>query len=324
MSDVDIVLIGRNEAQRLPAALAAAKRSGARLVYVDSGSSDGSPEIAQEMGAEVVRLDMSRPFTAARARNAGAAALHDPAPYLQFVDTDCVLAPGWIETAKDFLAQHQRHALVTGWAREEQPDHSVFNRLIDWEWRAPAGPIDACSGNLMVRRSSFDAVGGFDRGFIASEEEDLCARLASDGWALERLPEEMVTHDAGMTRLSEWWRRTERAGHGLAQLGAKHPGRRHTERWRAWLYGLALPVATLVLAVLWWPLVILPPAIYGRSWLSGYRTLRNTGTRPADARAFATLFTLAKAPVLVGMLRFYFRSMLRRDMRLIEYRKDRA
>ena len=41
------------------------------VVYVDSGSSDGSVGLARSMGAEVVELDLSLPFTAARARNAG-------------------------------------------------------------------------------------------------------------------------------------------------------------------------------------------------------------------------------------------------------------
>ena len=44
---------------------------GASVVYVDSGSTDGSVDLARDLGADVVELDLSSPFTAARARNAG-------------------------------------------------------------------------------------------------------------------------------------------------------------------------------------------------------------------------------------------------------------
>ena len=46
--------------------------TGGPVVYVDSGSTDGSDAVrARESGADVIELDMSIPFTAARARNAG-------------------------------------------------------------------------------------------------------------------------------------------------------------------------------------------------------------------------------------------------------------
>ncbi|MCE0505422.1 glycosyltransferase family 2 protein [Roseivivax sp. GX 12232] len=320
MSALDIVLIGRNEARRLPATLAAAKATGARMVYVDSGSTDGSPALAEAAGARVVPLDPDRPFTAARARNAGAAALEDPAPLLMFLDGDCLLVPGWTEAAREFLAAHPGHALITGWAREEAPEASIYNRLIDWEWRAPAGRITSCTGNLMLRRAAFDAVGGFDPMLIASEEEDLCLRLLAKGHALERLPREMVTHDAGMTRLSEWWRRTERAGHGLAQLAAKHPGARRAERLRAWVYGGALPLVFLAGLLVAPPLALLPPLAWGLSTWRGYRSLRSDGVPPEDARGFAALFTLAKLPGLQGMLRYHLRRATGRRLGLIEYR----
>ena len=64
---IDAVVIGRNEGARLTACLASLEGQVRRLVYVDSGSTDGSAEAARLAGAEVVDLDMSRPFTAARA-----------------------------------------------------------------------------------------------------------------------------------------------------------------------------------------------------------------------------------------------------------------
>jgi hypothetical protein len=70
------------------------------VVYVDSGSTDGSPARAAAAGAQVVALDMAQPFTAARARNAGLAALAaDPPDLVLMIDGDCTLQPGFLPAA---------------------------------------------------------------------------------------------------------------------------------------------------------------------------------------------------------------------------------
>jgi glycosyltransferase involved in cell wall biosynthesis len=66
-----LVAIGRNEGERLRRCLISAQGVYDHVVYVDSGSSDDSVALAESFGAVVVVLDTARPFTAARARNAG-------------------------------------------------------------------------------------------------------------------------------------------------------------------------------------------------------------------------------------------------------------
>ena len=88
-----VVAIGRNEGERLQNCVASLS-SAVAVVYVDSGSTDGSAQWARNHGAEVVDLDTSVPFTAARARNVGFRRLKEIAPdlaYVQFVDGDCQL-----------------------------------------------------------------------------------------------------------------------------------------------------------------------------------------------------------------------------------------
>lgn len=89
------VIIGRNEGARLVACLQSLSSGVYPLIYVDSGSTDGSVAAATAMGAMVVALDVSVPFTAARARNAGfARLLEEGAPeFVQFVDGDCRVQP---------------------------------------------------------------------------------------------------------------------------------------------------------------------------------------------------------------------------------------
>src|ERR1700732_2176195 len=96
-----LVVIGRNEGERLARCLASVRVISKR-VYVDSGSTDGSVALAQKEGVKVVELPVPPHFTAARARNTGLAHLLTDDPDLEFVqmvDGDCELQPGWIEGA---------------------------------------------------------------------------------------------------------------------------------------------------------------------------------------------------------------------------------
>ena len=136
------------------------------MVYVDSGSTDGSVALARSMGAEVVELDLSIPFTAARARNAGFERLEQVAPgidLVQFIDGDCDVAPGWLERAADAMAGRPKVAVVAGRRRERHPDRTLYNRLADLEWDSPIGEADGCGGDAMVRASAFSARGATTR-----------------------------------------------------------------------------------------------------------------------------------------------------------------
>ena len=60
--DVGVVVIGRNEGERLRRCLVSVRSQADRVVYVDSGSSDGSPHVAAALGVEVVQLDPTIPL----------------------------------------------------------------------------------------------------------------------------------------------------------------------------------------------------------------------------------------------------------------------
>ena len=69
---IGVVVIGRNEGERLRRCLQSVSGSAGKVVYVDSGSTDGSVTMARGMNVAIVELDLHIPFTAARARNEGA------------------------------------------------------------------------------------------------------------------------------------------------------------------------------------------------------------------------------------------------------------
>ena len=195
---------------------------------MDSGSTDGSLQAAERLGAVPYALTPDRPFNAARARNAGAKRLAEAAPgvaFIQFVDGDCILAPDWIEKARAFLLADPQAGIVCGRRRERFPRHSVYNRFMDMEWSAPIGKVMACGGDAMMRREAFDAVGGFNAVIVAGEEPELCFRLRDRGWTIWRLDAEMTLHDAALQRFSQWWKRSVRSGYGCAQLFDVQKGR---------------------------------------------------------------------------------------------------
>lgn len=219
------VAIGRNEGERLVACLASLARAGGPIVYVDSGSTDGSVAAARRAGAQIVALDMSKPFTAARARNEGLKALASIAPdtsYVQFVDGDCELAEGWIDAALAFLDACPSAAAVSGRLREKYPERSLYNRLCDQEWDAPPGECDHCGGVAMMRIDRVEAVGGFKESLIAGEEPELCLRLRERGGKIFRIATDMASHDAAMTTFGQWWRRARRGGYAFAEVSHMH------------------------------------------------------------------------------------------------------
>ena len=223
---VGLVAIGRNEGERLRVCLESARDQCDALVYVDSGSVDGSVEMARTLGATIVQLDPELPFTAARARNAGFEALlrlHPDTAFVQFVDGDCELEPGWIEAASRCLST-QDWVVVCGRRRERHPDLTIYNRLCDMEWDTSIGEATACGGDALMRVTAFREVGGFSDDMIAGEEPELCARLVAAGGRILRVDASMTLHDADMSSFSQWWTRAVRAGHANAEGAARHPG----------------------------------------------------------------------------------------------------
>lgn len=273
-----VVAIGRNEGERLRRCLNSVLAAAPATVYVDSGSTDGSTQMARAMGAQVVDLDMSRPFTAARARNEGLHRLLEQNPdvdLVQFVDGDCEIVTGWLDAAQHFLQEHPTHAVVCGRRRERHPERSVYNRMCDQEWDTPVGNALSCGGDAMMRVPALLAVGGYRDDLIAGEEPELCVRLRQAGWLIHRLDREMTLHDAAMTRFSQWWKRTVRAGHAFAQGAWLHgaPPERHwvRETRRAWFWGAGLPVVIAIGLVLVGPWGALPALAYPLQWLRLYR-----------------------------------------------------
>lgn len=312
---VAAVVIGRNEGARLIACLDALQGQVAQIIYVDSGSTDGSVEAATAAGAQVIALDMTQPFTAARARNAGIAAVAEQADYVQFLDGDCAVRAGWIETALAFIADHPKVAVVCGRRRERFVEASVYNRLIDAEWNTPVGAAKACGGDALIRREALAAVGGYRDDLIAGEEPEMCLRMRKLGWQIWRIDAEMTWHDAAITQLGQWWRRSVRAGHAFAEGAALH-GRAPERHWvaetrRALIWGALMPMVIFLLAVFVSPWCLFLTLIYP------LQVLRLSRGQGMDWAFYTTLSKFAEAR---GALQYYVGKLRRGPSRIIEYK----
>lgn len=305
------------------------------VVYVDSGSTDGSVQLAKCMGVDVVELDSTSPFTAARARNAGFVRMLQINPiieFVQFIDGDCELVDGWIQRGLRELMQCSEPAVVFGCVRERFPEASVYNRLCDLEWNQPIGEVRSCGGIAMMRATAFRRAGGFNPSLIAGEEPELCLRLRMQGGKVLCIDQDMATHDADMTHFHQWWTRTKRAGHAFAERAWLHRRSLQKHDIRQVLSILfwagALPAVVVLLT---WPtagasllLLVAYPVQWGRIYLQERRRARN----PVASRLYATFVLLGKFAQLLGLLRWLWSSVRGQRTGLIEHKRmshvDRA
>jgi glycosyltransferase involved in cell wall biosynthesis len=325
-----VVVIGRNEGERLERCLDSLKERTRALVYVDSGSTDGSVALARFRGAAIVELDMSIPFTAARARNAGFDHLMERYPgiaFVQFVDGDCEVVKGWLGDACQALEAGPDVAVVCGRRSERHPDASIYNLLCDIEWDTPVGVARSCGGDAMIRASAFLEAGRYDPVVIAGEEPELCVRLRQRGWKILRIDAPMTIHDAAMYHVGGWWKRAIRCGYAFA-LGAQMHGAAPEyhfirERRRAVFWGFLLPVLALASMGFSWPVWgfgLLVLVVYPLQMVRIYRDARRRGVARTGAKIWAISCVLQKLPEFCGLCYFLWLRWRKSSHRIIEYK----
>lgn len=326
---VGIVAIGRNEGERLRRCFDSLSNGLSAVVYVDSGSTDASVALAHARGHEVVSLDMSRPFTAARARNAGFERLMARWPelgYVQFIDGDCAIAAGWIERAVQYLEREPTVAAVWGRRRELHPERSIYNRVCDVEWgQEPAGDTVMFGGDVMLRTELVGELGGYDPSIIAGEDPEFAYRLHKQGHRIVRLDADMTQHDAAIVKFRQWWTRTKRSGYAYAQVSALHAD--EPERFwvsdtrRALLWGLVFPALV--------PALALPTLGLSSLLLSAYplraariaHKAKQSGLELRDACYWSLHCVLASFPQSAGVVSYHVERLRGIDPTLIEYKR---
>lgn len=313
---IGIVVEGFNEGERLTRCLSSLRACGLSVVYVDSGSTDGSVEYAASQGCHLVSLDVSQiPFNCSRARNAGFLKLLDIDPSIdivQFVDADCEVSAEWLGVVTCQFTQDRQLGVLCGRLTERERNSSIYSRLCDMEWDGPLGEVPTCGGIAAMRADIFERLGGFREDLGGDEEIELCTRFRGEGFHTVRVADHMATHDAGMVRFSQWWRRAVKHGSVYAQAVAQGRSDSYKRRQlaRAVVWGGILPAGAVLgtaIAVIWPAALVLPSAammIYAAlAWrASAYR--RRRGSSVADSWLYGAFCVVGNVAHFTGCCRY--------------------
>lgn len=320
---VSVVVIGRNEGERLVRCLASVMPLGAEVIYVDSASTDGSPERAAALGARVLRVQPARPCAAA-GRNAGWRAA--TGELVLFLDGDTELHPDFVLRALLVFGDPDV-AVVWGHRRESHPSQSVYVRVLDLDWIYPPGDTEFCGGDALVRRSVLERTGGFDETLIAGEEPELCRRIRASGYRIVHIDAPMTTHDLAICSFRAYWQRAFRAGHAYAEIAERFAGTAdplwQRESRRNLRHGAALLALPLLLVVAYVVHPVAAAVLVGLALLGLARSARRCAwkTRSWTTRPlYAVHSHLQQIPILLGQLAY--RRNRRRGVlqQLIEYK----
>lgn len=328
VTDTGVVIIGRNEGERLRNCLQSLRAIDCPMIYVDSGSTDGSVALARSFGCLALELDVSLPLSAARARNAGLAALqrnHPGIKYVQFIDGDCTIDRNWMEAAYNHIKVRDDLAIVCGHLRERFAQLNIYTQLCDLEWRGEVGEIDACGGIFFANIDAIQALGMFNEAMIAGEEPELCYRLKLAGWKIDRIDSSMAHHESDINKTSQLFRRARRCGHSYAQSYHIHrssPGAFKSRNLLSVIFwGAMLPISILLLITINLIAALALASLYILLWIKIYIFTINKNKVSNKVACIFGLYTVAgKFSQFFGVLDFYSHLIRRQNFKLIEYK----
>lgn len=212
-----------HDLRRCLAALAHENNSFQELIVVDDGSTDGTGNVAAELGARVIRLEGQGP---AAARNAGARAA--AADILVFIDADCEAQSGCIRELLQPLSEPTTAAVRGAYVTFQT---NLVARFVQLEM-AEKQALMAKSRRVTIldtacaayRAEVFWRYGGFDESFAGTTAEDveLSFRLAAAGELMLFAPEAMVAHRHPSSLTRYCWRKL-RFGFFRARIYSVHP-----------------------------------------------------------------------------------------------------
>jgi glycosyltransferase involved in cell wall biosynthesis len=176
------------------------------VIIVDNGSSDGTLEVAKSF---MNKLDI----VIRVAPNVSIAALRNlavdiaTADKLAFLDSDCVVAPNWLSLAASLLAKHPDSIIGAFYAAP--PDANWSARLWhQYVHRPRTGPVSYVpSSNLILSRSTFKDIEGFNEQLKTNEDSHICAKARAEGHSILAFPALAVIHLGAERNLLEFVKR---------------------------------------------------------------------------------------------------------------------
>jgi len=323
---LSVVIIGRNEGERLERCILSAQAIAGwiakEVIYVDSGSTDGSPELAAKLGVYVLPLSPGA-FTAARARNLGWR--NASGKLILFLDGDTILDENFPLLALTELEKETTNAAAWGHRRELCECLSVYVRVLDLDWVYPPGETLFFGGDVLVRRSALESVNGFDETLIAGEEPEMCRRMRNLGWHIQHIDAPMTLHDLAITRFSQYWRRSQRAGYAFATVSARFRGtsdpfwaeeaKRNKIRGLFWLLSPLVALVASVALLSAWPFMLWVILLFALAARTAYQ-YRWKPARWTTLLLYGFHSHLQQIPIFFGQLQF----LMNGNKALMEYK----
>lgn len=172
------------------------------LIVVDNGSTDRTLDIVRSYGrATILQFPKS---TIAFIRNRGAEVA--TGSLFAFIDSDVMICKGWREAVASVMSDGSIHASGSKYDIP-QPAHWIERA---WYSKKSKGmtPINYInSGNLVVRRESFKAIGGFDENLITDEDYDIGQRLNQNSFRIIEAPQIRAIHLGNPKSLWNFYRK---------------------------------------------------------------------------------------------------------------------
>ncbi len=307
-----IVIIGRNEAGNIGNCIMSALEMDypqelLEIVYVDTGSTDGTQDIARTAGVRVVEVSSPAP-SAALARNRGLA--ESGSQIIHFVDGDMMIDPGYLRKAVEKLASGDM-ACVVGRVREKHAETNRFSRILNVDWKnKEEGYINAPGGGGTFIKAAIEKIGGYNSGLTLAEETDLGIRLRDIGYRIYLINDVMAVHDYGVKSILELIKRFYAQGKGQFKILVCDNVPPEIREWSWNLPKQAAAVLAIMLLLLFsghiyaiMALLFLYPVVYlARVIVSDWRHII-TRRHGMDAFLYSYIYYVMKPVILFGMMR---------------------
>ena len=195
------------------------------LIIVDDGSTDNTAEVIKKyLGDSRIRYVQKENSGAAESRNVGVA--HATADVITFLDSDDEAEPHWLETMANAMQQEEADIVCCGLSRIDA-DGKVLEVKMPKKQSALFNGITAKftnGGSYMMKKSIFEAVGGFDKDLLAGQHTELAMRLVpyveAKGLKIHNIFESLIRiniHDGARIRTN----------YKAKYLGSSHTYRKH-------------------------------------------------------------------------------------------------
>jgi len=315
---VSVIIIGRNEARNLPACIQSIRemdypQDRLELMYVDTDSTDGSPDVARSLGVTVYEEHSDLP-SAGRARNRG----WREAQYeiVHFVDGDMTVAPGYLKQAVRHLG-NDGVVCVIGRLDEKRQHSNPIAATLHYTWRArQPGFVDAPGAGGTFLKSALDEIEGYNSNILRGEETDLGFRLRAAGYRMLMIEAVMGTHDYDIQTLGQLVKWLLRMGYSFgAVLGTPPQASLANDRARA--RNLLVQAVLLViylglaLAMRWWWMLPLWPLALVLFVIVRYWNLDVPQRRWAAIRYYGLVY-LAKPIIIAGIVQYWWQRIVRK------------